>query len=138
MGKKIKSSSVRYKSIHIVSAVNGKKHVFSLNKVVRNSQTWWQEVQKEPDSGYNSIMRETVNQSDISDVTDVNDLPVVHEPVAKDTVEKVDGKAVSDPTSSEQGPENASKENFQDAVETPEEAASSTTTDEVQYLNSCG
>ena len=45
----IKSSSIRYKAIHIMNT-NGKRFVFPLHKVERNSQTWWMGVSTGPDT----------------------------------------------------------------------------------------
>lgn len=43
LGNKIKTSSIRYKSIH-VNNNNGTRFVFPLHKVVRNPQTWWKAI----------------------------------------------------------------------------------------------
>ena len=55
----IKTSSVRYKAIHITN-IHGKRFVFPLHKVVANSQIWWKVVGAGPET------------DDISDVTDVD------------------------------------------------------------------
>ena len=65
LGKQIKTSSIRYKAIHIVSAKTGNKHVFSLNKVRMSPHTWWKAVgtevaAREYDS-YNSEEQHTNN-----------------------------------------------------------------------------
>ena len=138
LGKKIKSSSVRYKAIHIVSAVNGKKYIFSLNKVIRNSQTWWQGIQEKPESVSNNIIREPEIQSDITDVPEEeltqepvdNDKEVVGDTVEQHSKSSAEGSTeeASNEEVTEVPIEEPSNENFEDAVEMP--AASSATTDE--------
>ena len=49
LGSEIKTSSIRYKAIHITN-IHGKRFVFPLHKVVRNSQTWWKGVRAGPDT----------------------------------------------------------------------------------------
>ena len=51
LGREIKTSSIRYKAIHITN-IHGKRFVFPLHKVVRNSQTWWKGVRAEPDMDF--------------------------------------------------------------------------------------
>ena len=43
LGNKIKTYSIRYKSIH-VNNNSGTRFVFPLHKVVRNPQTWWKAI----------------------------------------------------------------------------------------------
>ena len=51
LGSEIKTSSIRYKAIHITN-IHGKRFVFPLHKVVRNSQTWWKGVRAGPDTDF--------------------------------------------------------------------------------------
>ena len=117
----ITAAYVQFKSL-VIKGTSGKTKSFSKrfiqNKIDEHPSDWWDHL----------------NHSGTSQIAE---LPIVHEPVIKDTVDDstevdIDGKAVSDPAYSQQDSENAPKEHFQDAVDTPiEEAASSTTTDEV-------
>ena len=46
---KIKSSSIRYKAIHVANT-SGSRFVFPLHKVEKNSQTWWKVIGAEGDT----------------------------------------------------------------------------------------
>ena len=61
MGKELKSSSVRYKTIHVTNNY-GKRSFFTLNKVSRNVNNWWRTIPGPDAARY--------TDSDIDNVTD--------------------------------------------------------------------